>query len=151
VQSDRDFADAFDAAFARLRETVEAACSSAEEWPEQVAAGVAAAIEFPISDPAAARTLTSDAFAYGPYGAQRHRQLIEHFVPALAHGRDRRPPGEPLPALTEEALIGGIAEVVAERLRVGEPEELHLLKPQLVALVLIPYLGPEEARRIAGN
>ena len=115
-----------------------------------MAAGIEAAIEFAIVAPTAALTLTTDTFSYSPYGARRHRQMIEHFVPALARGRDGRSPDEPLPALTEEALIGGIAETVSERLRVGEPDDLRPLKRQLVAFTLFPYLGPDESRRIAG-
>ncbi|HXV06332.1 MAG TPA: hypothetical protein VFP23_10560 [Solirubrobacterales bacterium] len=45
------FANAFEAAFARLRVRVETACAAQPEWPEQVAAGVRAALQFAAADP----------------------------------------------------------------------------------------------------
>lgn len=52
-------------------------------------------------------------------------------------------------ALTSEALAGGLAGLVAERLTRGRAAELPALAPQAIEFALTPYLGVEEAKRIA--
>jgi hypothetical protein len=151
LQPDRDFAEAFDAADARLRATLDSACSGEGGWAAQAVAAVFAVLEFAADDPDDARVLTAGAFDYGAYGAVRYRRMIDDLATRLAAGR--RGPGvdRELPQLTEEALVGGIAEIVAERLRAGREAELPGLAVELAELVLAPYLGATEARRIANE
>lgn len=151
VGSDRDFADAFDAAHAELRAAIESACFEHGDWPRQVAAAVAAVLRFAAADPPAARALTSGAFDYGAYGALRYRRMVDDLAAQLAAGRRQRQLAADLPELTEEALIGGVAEIVAERLRAGEAAALPALAGQLAELLLTPYLGAETAKRIAAE
>jgi hypothetical protein len=150
MEKDRDFADAFDAAFAALRRQVEAVCAAEAGWPDRAAAAIAAALDFAAAQPGSARLLTSDAFAQGLYGALRHRQMIAHFADLLAEGRrESSDGGVQLPTVTEKALIGGFAEIVAERLRTGAEATLPGLAGELVELVLTPYLGVDDARQVA--
>ncbi|MBW8058815.1 MAG: hypothetical protein FVQ78_00475 [Solirubrobacterales bacterium] len=146
-----DFPSGFEAAFARLRVRVEEACAGQPDWPAQVAAATCAALDFAAAEPAAARLLTSEALAYGVYGALRYRHMIEHFAEQLAAGRDHRRGDGDLPAITEEALIGAVATVITERLRRGEEDDLAQLAPELVELTLTPHLGAAEAKRIAAT
>ena len=61
---------------------------------------------------------------------------------------DEPPPGSRAHA-RERALVGGIATLIVHRLEAGEAERLPELLPDLYELVLTPYLGREEARRLA--
>jgi hypothetical protein len=49
----------------------------------------------------------------------------------------------------DQALMGGIATLVARRLKAGEAARLPDLLPDLVELALAPYLGREQAQRFA--
>lgn len=150
MDRDRDFADAFEAAFDELCQLVDAACAAETGWPNRAAAGIAAALGFAAAKPRAAQVLTSDAFSNGLYGALRYRRMTTHFAAMLEEGRtERSDGGAGLPEVTEEALLGGIAEVVAERLRAGREATLTTLSPELIELALMPYLGTDRARRVA--
>src|SRR4051794_4600951 len=92
-----DFSSAFDSAFARLQVRIESACVAEAEWPEQVSAGIRAALDFAAEDPAAARTLTTEALAGGLSGYDRYDRMITHLGEHLLPGRALHPEGERLP------------------------------------------------------
>jgi hypothetical protein len=144
-----DFASAFDSAFARLQVRIESACVAEAEWPVQVAAGIRAALEFAASDPGTARTLTTDALAGGRAGYERYDRMVSHLSAWLLPGREQRPEGERLPEITEKAMVGGVAMLVAQRVDLGRLAELPALAPEAVQFALTPYLGTDEARRVA--
>jgi hypothetical protein len=143
------FANAFDAAFARLQIRIESECIREAEWPEQVSAGIRAALEFVASDPRAARTLTTDALAGGLVGYERYDRMISHLGEWFQPGRELKPEGERLPEITEKAMVGGVAMLVAQRVDLGLHAELPELAAEAVQFALTPYLGTEEARRVA--
>lgn len=149
AQHSDDFASEFEAAFARLQIRVETACAAEREWPAQVVAGVRAALRFAAADPASARVLTSDALAAGRDGYARYDRMLDHFGERLLAGRELRPEGEHLPEIVEKAMTGGLATLVAQRLAMGREAELPALSDEAIQFVLTPYLGTEEARRIA--
>jgi hypothetical protein len=73
----------------------------------------------------------------------------DHLAGLLSAGRQHNPRGADLPALTEKALVGAVSAIIAGRLMNGEAERLPELEPELVQLVLTPYVGAEEAARVA--
>jgi len=151
AQRSDDFASSFEAAFARLQIRVETACAAEAAWPEQVAAGVRAALRFAVADPASARVLTSDALAAGRDGYARYDRMLEHFGERLLPGRELHPEGERLPEIVEKAMVGGIATIVAQRVDTGRERELPGLAAEAIQFVLTPYLGAEAARRLAAE
>lgn len=146
-----DFADAFEAALARFQVRVEKACTSGADWPTGAAAGIRAALEFAAEDPAAANTLTNEAMAAGLDGIARRERLLAHTGDALARGRAERPEAEDLPELTEHALVGGIAALIADRVARGRADELPGMASEAVQFALTPYLGIAEAKRVAAG
>jgi hypothetical protein len=56
-----------------------------------------------------------------------------------------------LPASTDEALVAGIVGLVGDHVRIGRVERLAELRPELVLLVLLPYLGFAEAQAWANR
>jgi hypothetical protein len=115
-----------------------------------VAAAIRAAFEFAAADPDAANILTSGALVQGADGIARHRRLVAYAAELLEPGREERPEEPDLPAVLERALAGGLASLVAQRLDRGRASELPGLAPEAIEFILTPYLGAEEARRIAG-
>jgi hypothetical protein len=145
-----DFAVAFDSAFAALQVCVESACPAAGDWPAGVAAGISAAFGWAAEEPRAAQLLTNDALAGGSAGFERYERMIAYVAELLVPGRDQAEHGERLPEITERAMASGVAMLVAQRLSIGREGELPKIAPEAVQFVLTPYLGSDEARRVAG-
>jgi hypothetical protein len=114
------------------------ACSREAEWPAQVAAGVYAGIDFAIARPAIASELVMGVGRTGPYESLVGR--LAGFI------RINAPVGARLPASTDEALVAGIVGLVGDHVRIGRIDRLAELRPELVLLTLLPYLGFAEAQ-----
>jgi hypothetical protein len=147
--SPEGFAQAFEAAFARLHVVILTAVHGQVGWPARVAAAVRAGLAFAAADPAAAQVLTNEALAQGVDGISRHERLIAYLGDGLAPGRAERPEGERLPEITEYAMASGVVMLVAQRVDRGKEEELPAIAGEAIQFVLTPYLGGEEARRVA--
>jgi hypothetical protein len=144
-----DFASAFESAFARLQVLLEIACVGGGSWPERASVAVRQALEFAVVDPAAASVLTNAALGQGRDGLERYERLMAYLAGLLEAGRAESPHGADLPQTTERSLAGGVATIVANRVDRGRAEELPGLTAEVVQFVLTPYMGTEEARRIA--
>jgi AcrR family transcriptional regulator len=140
---------AHEAAFNSLSSDLLRACAGETDWPSKVKAGVAAAMEFTAHGPEEALLLVIDAVAAEPALATRVVASNEFLVGLLRGGRDQIPNSAILPEVTERALIGAATSVVGGRLMAGETDSLSELEPQIVQVILMPYLGVEEARRVA--
>ena len=145
------FTAEFEAARARFRFALEGACERSAPWPERVAAALAAALRFAADNPDTVDVLTNRALAAGPDGVAAHRRLLDWLAGLLAPGRRERPENADLPRTLELALLGGLASLVAQRLSAGRAAELPALAPEATELVLAPYLGPVEAKRLGGG
>ncbi len=133
-----------------LKRVVEAA-SEVESWPDRVDAGLAAFLHYVAGEPALARTCIVEALAAGPAAVERYERSIQSFVPLFRMGRKVSPQGEELPATLEETIIGGIFWIVYQRIIMGETAQIEELLPELVEFSLTPYIGPEAAKRTAGE
>jgi hypothetical protein len=146
-----DFDRAYETAFARLHEEIEEARGGEPGWPRQAAAGIRAVLRFAAEDPTGAAALTTDALAQGSEQIARYKHLVEYMASLLAPGRNADPGRAPLPDLLEEALAGGIFMLIGGRLEQGRQAELPGLAGEAVEFALTPYLGREEARRLAAG
>jgi hypothetical protein len=146
-----DFASAFERALARLQGRIEAACTGEPDWPRQIAAGINAAFEFARTEPDSARVLTVEARARGGDGFDPYARMIFHFGSYLLPGRELSPDGGLLPEITEQALVGGVATMIAQRLGDGRRAELPEVRAEATQLLLTPYIGADEARRVAAD
>jgi len=144
-----DFANAFEAAFERLQARLRMACAGEVDWPDQMAAGIRAVLDFATADPAAAETLTSAAISRGNDGLDSYERIVSHFEEYLRAGRDLHPDGTILPEFTERALVGGVTMLIAQRLDAGRVTDLTSTAREATQFVLTPYIGAEEARRAA--
>jgi hypothetical protein len=138
-----EFASEFSGAVGRLQVAVLEACQGERVWPAKVAAAVAAAVDFAIAEPDRARLLTIESLIHQPDGGQRYARMLEHFAELL---RAEAPSDRRRPKSTEQALVGGVARALADHLRSGDLDALRAGVPELVELVLVPYIGRAEAR-----
>jgi hypothetical protein len=132
---------------AKLEMAVLDACAAEGDWPAQIAAGIYAGVDFVIANPAVARMLTIDAAVEADCRRRYERAIgrLAGFIQVKAP-RDSRLPGS-----TDEALVAGIVGVVGDHIRIGRLDRLSELRPELVLLTLLPYLGFHEAQRWANQ
>ena len=141
---------AHNAAFSRLNALIVDACASEAAWPDGVVAAVKAGLEYAADSPDEARLiLISSHTSSEPLLARRGRAAHEQLAALLRTGRQRAKVGqEPPPPAIEEAIIGAAMSLIGYCL-VDEPNRLPELAPELVQIILTPYIGDGEARRAA--
>lgn len=127
--------------------TVTAACDRQDEWPGRVAAGIYAGVQYAIAHPSVVDALSA---LESPDSASErgYAGTIERLAALIS--RDA-PGGSRLPGTTDEALVAGIVGLVGDHVRVGRLEALEALRPDLVLLALLPYLGFAEAQEWANR
>jgi AcrR family transcriptional regulator len=138
-----------DAFFERLWLDVIGACDGSAAWPLKVRAALAAALGSLAEASSLARVFAIEAAAVSLAAAERQFAALDRFATLLRDGRAVYPDSASLPEATERALVGGIASILSAHLLIEEPRAIPALEGQLVELLLIPYLGEGEARRIA--
>lgn len=140
---------AYDAFFDRLWDEVLGACDPQQEWPAQVNAVLTALLEFLVDAMALARVFAVEVATAGLAATERHLAATERFASLLRSGRDHYPDSAMLPEATEQALAAGIASILSGRLMAEEPQALPGLQPELLQLLLTPYIGVGAARALA--
>ncbi|MBA3866090.1 MAG: TetR/AcrR family transcriptional regulator [Solirubrobacterales bacterium] len=140
---------AFDAAVELLGARLAQVFGSAEDWPLQVRACLATALDFFSASPDLARLCLTEPFVAGPAIARHYQEQVERAVPFLRAGRERSADADSFPPTTERGLIGSIASQIGRKVSAGEAERLPDLLADLVQFALTPYLGAAEARAVA--
>ncbi|HEY5942039.1 MAG TPA: hypothetical protein VIT89_04170 [Solirubrobacterales bacterium] len=138
---------AFPLALANLEAAVLDACAGEEQWPAQVAAGIYAGVDYAIAHPEVAETLAFDSGGEAD-GIRRYESVIGRLAGFI---RVKAPTEGRLPAATDETLVAGMVGLVGDHLRIGRVDRLEQLRPDLVLLTLLPYLGFDEAQRWANH
>ncbi|MBS1889561.1 MAG: TetR/AcrR family transcriptional regulator [Actinobacteria bacterium] len=148
---DECFVAAFDTVTEQLRERVDAAFEAEDEWPAATRAGIEAMLVFLASEPNLARLAMVEALVAGPVVVERYDAAVQTFLPYVAAGREGRPKAvlDHLSDSTEEALVGGMISLISRRIVAGQAEDLELLLPDLTEFTLSPYVGNDEAARVA--
>jgi len=84
------------------------------------------------AEPEATSLLVLGAFGAGPRALERRTRMLAELERGIHISRDGKPSGEPTD-LTVKAILGGIREVTATRLREGRASELPGLADELTA------------------
>lgn len=143
------FLAAYEMVADHIAASMRAAAEAFEDWPQQVRAALATMLRFLAGEPELARLTMIEPVAAGGEIAARHRASMQGLVEILKAGRPEHGDAHPLPEATEEALVGGIVSLVIREISAGRSEQLEQLLPDLVELTLAPYVGPEQAERLA--
>jgi AcrR family transcriptional regulator len=142
---------AYDAFLERMVEEAQQAADDGEEWPLRVKEAIAAGLSFVAETATRARFFAVEAPAAGPIIFERYIAGMSRIVFLLRSGREHYPNAAELPELTEQVLVGGAACLVSSALLSEEHTRLPSLEVELVEIMLTPYLGREEAKRIAAS
>jgi AcrR family transcriptional regulator len=140
---------AHEEAFERLAGALFRACAAESDWTAKVAAAIGAAVDYAVSEPEEAQLLIVDALAADRTLVERVLASNDYLVGLLRNGREQCPRAMALPELTERALIGAATSLIGNRLLSDQVDRLPELEPQLLQLMLMPYIGVSEARRFA--
>jgi AcrR family transcriptional regulator len=137
------FLAAYDWLIERLAAYVAPAWDTALPWPDRVRHTLAALLTAIAYRPDAARMATIESLAAGPRAHERYRAAVNGFAPFVDQGRDETPHGAQLPQHLARIVVGGVAATIFEQLAAGHVAELRRRLPELVYLVVMPYLGHE--------
>jgi AcrR family transcriptional regulator len=155
------FLAAFDDALQHAVAVVVAAYEAGGAWQTRVRAGLIALLGFLDSDRAAARLLIVESLAAGPTALERRRQVIADLAAVLELGRTEGSTKLDPPALTGEAIVGGLLSVLHGCLTAGGDVEIRTssvrgeavggrlleLAGPLMGMIVLPYMGPAVARK----
>jgi AcrR family transcriptional regulator len=140
---------AYECLFERYLTRLLQTCEAQSSWPLKVKVGIGATLDMAADSPAEAQFLAVEALTVNGDFLRRVLDSRDRLARLLVGGRTETPHGAELPAIVESALVGAVAGVVATQLRAGEAKHLPSLAPELVELTLTPYLGHEEAAKVA--
>ncbi len=143
------FLAAFDVVVDHIRELVGEAVESAPDWPRQAVAAARSVLAFLASEPDLARLCLVESQSAGSAVAGRFHDAVRELVPPLERGRAERSSDRELPPTTEDSTVGALISLASRKVAAGEAERLEDLLPDFTEFILSPYLGPDEAERLA--
>jgi AcrR family transcriptional regulator len=120
--------ECFVAAFERAVEELRSAIPTGLRWPGDAAEALAALLAALDAEPARARLVFVEAQKGGPQLRARYEAALDAAAAELE---------DPL----GEAIVGGLAWLLRERLELGGGEGVQDLLPRMTETVLVPYLG----------
>lgn len=127
---------------------VERAFLSESDWRLAVRAGIGALFGFLASEASFAHIALIDALTATPHTAERAKEGVGAFAQMLVPGLEQKHGLAP-PAVTVEAIAGGVVDLCLHYALDGRIRELPELVPSATYVALAPFLGGEEAARIA--
>jgi AcrR family transcriptional regulator len=136
------FLAVYDVVVERLAADVRLAYTSGRTYPQQVAFGLETFLGRLADYPALAHVCIVQVLAAGPDALARRARALQTFCDLIRPEDDgsRR-----VPALAVEVAVGGIYEIVGARVSRGEAELLPRLGPELLEVMLIPFVGARKA------
>jgi AcrR family transcriptional regulator len=174
-----DFEDCFlaalDQSLAEASRYVLDVYDPAEKWRTRIRSGLVGVLEFLDNEQAMARLCVLETLGAGPRVHERRLATLDVVVAAVDEGREQSRSAKALPPLTSEGVVGGVLSVLHARLvphaesgrgsrrkdgtastkRAGRtderPDSLLQLTGALMAMIVLPYLGPAAAAKEAAR
>jgi AcrR family transcriptional regulator len=142
------FLVAYEVGFGKALAVVERAFAAESDWRLAVRTGIDALFGFLASEPAFAHIALIDALIVTEHTAVRSTESVSAFARLLVPGREQTDGFVP-EAITIEAIAGGLFDLCLHYALAGKISELPELVPSATYIALAPFLGGEEAARIA--
>jgi AcrR family transcriptional regulator len=140
------FLVSYDDISAQLMAAVEAAFHRSDTFVTRVEDCMREFLTLLAREPAYAHMCIVEVLVAGPAAIERRDEVMRQFRELIDKGAaDELPRSARPPALTSEALVGGVHEVIYSRVRRGETAGLPALLPDLACTVLLPYVGRDVA------
>lgn len=116
-------------------------------WRERVRVGLWRVLSFLDCEPVLARVGVVQALRGGPLVLEYREAVLARLTAVVDEGRAEGVRGEDLTAVTAEGVVGAVFAIVHSRLLRRDGEPLSGLLGELMAVIVLPYLGPAAARR----
>jgi AcrR family transcriptional regulator len=139
---------AIDSACSQIVAAVLPAFRRAPDWPHGIRAAYAALFSFLASRPALANLAMVEVYAAGLEAMRRRLEALQPLQELIAGGFELAPE---VPRIIPEGIAGGVYTLAYRRLRERGAAELPNLAPICAYITLSPFVGPDEACRIAGG
>jgi AcrR family transcriptional regulator len=147
----------------------------AEKWRTRIRSALTGVLEFLDDEPAMGRLCVVETLGAGLRVNQRRQDVLDVVVGAVDEGRKQSRSAKTLPPLTSEGVVGGVLSVLHARLIphaksaraaprpkatrqaqgggpvVERPDSLLELTGALMAMAVLPYLGPTAAAKEAAR
>lgn len=139
------FLAAYDILLGRVLEDIDAdfARRPAAPWPERIETGLRVVLGHLAAHPEEARFVLIEVLAAGPRALARRDATLRRFTGFIE--RDRPESTVDLPGSTAQTIAGGIAELLYSESLHGTTAGLPARLPELVFLIVLPFLGAERA------
>ncbi|BCJ56227.1 hypothetical protein Asp14428_77020 [Actinoplanes sp. NBRC 14428] len=141
---------AFDLGVELMQRSVAEAFARPARWPQRIHRGLDTLLRILAAEPAFAVLAVVEVLAAGPRARQRRRSLLESYAGFFAVV-PKRPGGPAVPPGVVEAVIAGVYGVIFDLVSTGRAAELPDRLPDLTYFVLVPFLGPAAAARVAAS
>jgi AcrR family transcriptional regulator len=140
------FIAAHDWLLQRLANYVAPAYQQPGPWPQRISRALGALLTAIAYRPQGARVAIIEVLAAGPQAHQHHLAAIDAFTTYIDQGRNESPLGHNLPPTLARIVAGAAAARIHKHIAAGNTSELPTLHPQLLYLVLLPYVGHQQAQ-----
>jgi AcrR family transcriptional regulator len=145
------FCAAFDRIVTETRERIVLALPKDASWPEQVCSALRTLLAIIAAEPFRARIVLGEAHSAGEAAFLGHEALLDSVALLLREGRMLSRHPESLPPTLEEAIVGGVAWLLHQRVVIGELEEVEKMLGELALIVLEPYIGESKTRELIAS
>lgn len=120
----------------------------AATWPHGIRAAFGAVFNFLASRPSLAQLTMKEIYAAGPAAMQRRVEAMRPLRAMIEQGQER---SSTAPPIAPELIAGGVATLAYRTIRDSGPETLPALAPLATYITLAPYLGADEACKVANG
>jgi AcrR family transcriptional regulator len=143
------FLVAYEIGHAKALGSAERAYAAEEDWRLGVRAGLAALFDFLAAEPSFAHIALVDALIATGRTAERSYIGVDALARMLVPGLEEAPGQTPRAPVTIEAIAGGIFDLCLHYAFEDRIGELPELAPSATYIALAPFLGSDEAARVA--
>jgi len=140
------FLSAYDAVVHQQAQHVRRAYFKETTVRERLRAGIAAYLEFTAGEPELARMCIVEVLAAGPRAMARRNQAMRMFADIIEDNIHELMPGCRRAGLAAETIVGGIHEVVFNRIISDRLDELPGLADDLLETILMLDVGPDKLK-----
>ncbi len=123
-------------------------------WRERIRAGLGALLGFLDEEPGLGRLCVVEALGAGDRALERRAQCMALLIHAVDEGRTEIPVAKQPPSMTAEGVVGAVFSIVHARILArgelpagADASPLSALLGELMAVIVLPYLGQTYARK----
>jgi len=143
------FLVAYELGHAKGLDIVERAFASAPDWRSGVRDGLSNLTEYLASEPSFARLALMGTSIATPRAIKLSDRGLSAYAQLLAPGLEEVSKNKRPPAIVIDAIAGGLQEIFLHHAVHGRLSELPELAPDATYIALAPFIGAQEAARVA--